>query len=452
MQPYYGTTWRGHLEPIEFTCVRCQQHVHMDDTVVLPTAGIHEDRTLQGLNPWLDPQRGQFNRFFSAIGYAMTKPVMMARGTPVNASLGRAAVFAMLINGSAYTICFGPQLLIVLLGGGAGGVGTMGAMMGFILVSSIVGMWLWGLLAHVILKLTGRTSGSMRHTYLALYYSAGANTLSAIPCMGFMFGWIWWMISAAMMLKETQRVSGLRASAAALVPPMLVVGGLVAIWIYFIGAMVVVAGRTAGTGPGFTVPGPNTGNAVVMSADARANAAQVRDAIVARASAIMGRFPAHPAELVAFHLIEPSLVLGGGVSRSTDETAKVGGQSLRDLELLPPGERLEAFQRAIAAERRDGDAPARRLGDLVLPLMGTATIDQARELRLWVLIIAEDPEPALVLPNVVAFWAIHVDGDAILVGPADAAGQLALQNAARAQANLPALPDPRELEHWKTGR
>lgn len=452
MQPYYGTTWRGHLEPIEFACVRCQARVHMDDTIVLPTAGVSEDRTLQGCNPWLDPHRGLFNKFFSSIGYAMTKPVMMARGTPVTASLGRAAVFAMLINALAYAVCFGPQLLVMLLGpggGGGAGLGPAGSLMGFILVSSIVGMWLWGLFAHVILKLTGRTSGSVRHTYLALYYSAGANTLSAIPCMGFMFGWIWWMISASIMLKETQRVSGLRASAAAIVPPMLVVGGLVAFWIYIIGAMVAVAGRAAGGGgPGFTVPGPSPAASVVMSPGGQSNAAQVRDAIIARASANMGQFPAHPAELVAYQLIEPSLVLSGA-SRSTDETAKVGGQSLRDLDLLPPGDRLEAFQRAIESETRDSEAAARRLGDLVLPSLGSLTVEQVRQHKLWVVIVAEDPQPALVLPNVVAFWAIQVDGSAVLIGPADAERLLALQNAARARADLPPLPDPRELEHWK---
>lgn len=452
MQPYYGTTWRGHLEPIEFACVRCQAHVHMDDTIVLPTAGVSEDRTLQGLNPWIDPNRGAFGKFFSAIGYAMSKPVMMARGTPITASLGRAAVFAMLVNTLAYSICFGPQLLLMLLGpgGGGGGLSNAGAMMGFILISSILGMWVWGLFAHVILKCTGRTAGTLRHTYLALYYAAGANTLSAIPCMGFLCGWVWWMISASIMLKEIQRVGGGRATAAAIVPPLLVVAGLVAFWIYIIAAAVAVAGRTAGGGGGFPGGPTFTPPTSIVMADGRSNAVQVRDVLIARTEANMDRFPQHPAELIAYQLIEPSLVIGGA-SRSTDTTAKIGGQSLRDLDLLPPGDRLEGFQRAIAVEARDGDAPARRLGDLVLPSLGTLTIDQAREHKLWVLIIAEDPGPALVLPNVIAYWAIRVDGEPVLIGPAEAPRALHLQNAARAEAGLPAIPDPRELEHWKPG-
>lgn len=448
MQPYYGTTWQGHLSPMEFACVRCGRHVHMDDTVVLPTAGIDEDRTLQGMNPWLDVRRGFFGRFFSAIGYAMTKPTVMARGTPMNASLGIAAAFAMVVNIGAYSICFGPQIAMMSAGPG-GGLGGGLTILGFCVVASIVGMWAWGLLAHVILKLTGRTAGTIRHTYLAIYYAAGANTMSALVCVGFMFGWVWWLVSATLMLKEMQRISGLRAAAAALVPPLGVLGGLMGLWVWIIAAAISSSATRTATwrssgGPGGAIVQP-------MGVDAAAGmATTVRDAIVASATANAGTFPTHPGVLIAYRQIPISSVAGGRLSRSSDETALLGGRTLRSLDLLQPGERLEAFQRAIASERQT-DAAWRRMGDLVMPSLEGVTLEQARAAGLWVMVVAPDPDRMLVAPAVPSFWVIGVDGTPTEVMPIGVNAMLAEQNAARAGVGLPALEDPRLVRHWQPG-
>ena len=45
------------LEPVEFDCVSCSNHVHMDEMVVLPTAALEEEQTQVEQMPWLDRAR-----------------------------------------------------------------------------------------------------------------------------------------------------------------------------------------------------------------------------------------------------------------------------------------------------------------------------------------------------------------------------------------------------------
>jgi hypothetical protein len=198
------------------------------------------------------------------------------------------------------------------------------------------------------------------------------------------------------------------------------------------------------------------------SMEAAGLAGKVRDAIVAGAGQNGGRFPEHPAELVAYHQIVVSQVVGSGMSRTTDETALVGGRTLRSLDLLPPGERLEAFQRAMLAEGvgesvgeatgQGGHPPAwRRLGDLLMPSLGGVTLEEAKAAGLWVLVVAEDPGRSLLQPGVGSFWAIGVEGEAVLVGPTEVDARLGEQHQIRSRLGLDGLTDPRSAGHWKPG-
>ena len=45
-QAYYGTSSQGHLRPIEFDCVSCGRHIHMDEMVMMPTDGVDEEQLL----------------------------------------------------------------------------------------------------------------------------------------------------------------------------------------------------------------------------------------------------------------------------------------------------------------------------------------------------------------------------------------------------------------------
>ena len=45
-QVYYGDGPGGHLRPIEFDCVQCGQHVHMDQMVLRPAGGFGDDNSV----------------------------------------------------------------------------------------------------------------------------------------------------------------------------------------------------------------------------------------------------------------------------------------------------------------------------------------------------------------------------------------------------------------------
>src|SRR5574341_95612 len=76
-QDYYGTGASGHLVPIEFDCVKCGRHIHMDEMVVLPTSGVEEEQTKVEHMPWLDPSRGWVKAWLSTIGMALVRPMRL---------------------------------------------------------------------------------------------------------------------------------------------------------------------------------------------------------------------------------------------------------------------------------------------------------------------------------------------------------------------------------------
>jgi hypothetical protein len=79
------------------------------------------------------------------------------------------------------------------------------------LIGMILYLLLWGVVAHAVLRVTGKTEFDLWRTYQATMYSSGANALAAIPLLGTSLGWIWWMASAVAMVKEGQKVLAARA-------------------------------------------------------------------------------------------------------------------------------------------------------------------------------------------------------------------------------------------------
>jgi hypothetical protein len=84
---------------------------------------------------------------------------------------------------------------------------------------------LWGLAAHLILRMgSDGPAYGLRHTFTTLCFASGANAINMIPCLGTYsaVGTIWWLVSAAIALKHSQKVSGLKAACAAVIPPLLI--------------------------------------------------------------------------------------------------------------------------------------------------------------------------------------------------------------------------------------
>ncbi len=242
-QSYYGTGPRGHIEPEEFDCISCGRHIHMDDMIIFPTDGVREEQTRVAHIPWLERrERGFWRGWFSTIGMALTSPLKLMRELPRETSSGQALWFAIINFFFIVTVSILPIMMLpMIIALGFWGRGSSAPVfVGFVIIGIIffaillVGVFAWVLAAHALLAITGRRAGGIELTFQAMSYSSGANIFSAIPFLGWYLGWIWWLISAVLMVKERQKIGGGRAAFAVLTPPLTILGGLIGLYIYFI--------------------------------------------------------------------------------------------------------------------------------------------------------------------------------------------------------------------------
>ena len=239
-QAYFGTSEKGHLTPSAFQCASCGQQLHMDMMILRPREGAENEQTEPVEVPWLKPRaRGLIKAWFSMLGMALFSPRRLARSLARTSSLRSALGFAALTIGLIYVIGLLPFLVFSLLGflvaSGADGIGpamarmagTVGLGLLAIVAAMILFVLLWGPVTHGMLRLTGRTEGGMKRTCLATLYSSGANAFTAIPFFGVLIGWMWWAVSAILMVTAGQKVHGARASIAVLTLPVLTVGTII---------------------------------------------------------------------------------------------------------------------------------------------------------------------------------------------------------------------------------
>ncbi len=436
-QPYYGTGQRGHLVPSAFTCVRCGRPTSMDEMVIRPAEGVEEEDTQVERMPWLDRgKRGPVRAWWSTVWMAMTGPGRLIRLMPRDAPDGRAWWFALITSGLALVGGAGVFVILPVFfsafssGGSSGltrisrGCATLGiGFLGFT-VGTLIVIALWGLLAHGVLRLTGRTRGTLGHTFQALCYSSGANALAAVPCLG-VYLWVvslpWWTVSAILMLRETHKVGGGRATVAVLPGPVLGFMGIATL-IYF-------AATSAGA------PFAGIGGAT-------AETQAVTDALLSYAEN-NGSFPRHAVELIA----DDELVSADFVASDTatyEDDVPVGGTHLGRLTFLSDDALKKTVQTAVDA--LPDTTIAHRLGDFVFTCHG---IDPAKvPPGLWLVVYSPDPDqdtgrgpPPFVVVGQGAGTTFTCLGTAALKT------QLAVQNRLRAQYNLPPLPDPSTVTH-----
>ena len=463
-QSYYGTGENGHLVPVQFACVSCGQQIHMDDMVVLPTAGVDEEETKIDPMPWLERRRkGAIKAWFATIGRALVAPGRLIRSVPIESSVGSAVWFAILTNAiillvSLTTAMVVPVILALSMsrmgpaGGGPMGPGPPGganralgmaaafggfAVGGFLFVS--VFMLLTGLVAHGLLRMTGRTASTMGRTLHAVCYSAGANVGSAVPCLGLYFGWIWWLVSAVLMVREGQRVHGGRAALAVLTTPVLGLAAFIA-WIVVSAFSATTNFAMTGTAPTQTVL-----NGLLEYADER------------------NELPEHAIQLVVGGFVTGFGLVATG-SDTFEEDVPVADTNLNKFTKLPSEDESKAVQAAIDA--LPAGTIAHRLGDFVFTYHG---IDLANaDPGLWLVVMSPDPDvnPAGSSGTVITFSgpgmtatsttssggmvvAGLVDGTSLPVPLGGFAQTLQMQNMLRAKYNLPPLPDPATVTHAK---
>ena len=242
---YYGTGHDGHLVPAAFTCVGCDKPIHMDEMVLHPAQGLEDEQTRVDVVPWLERRkRGRVRAWLATVGMALVGPGRLMRALPDRVKVAPAWWFAMLTNVLFLVASFLPFFILpTLMSFGmprAPRGGTLVFMLGFAgigllaaIVLTAIGLGLWSLITHGVLRLFAQPAATIGRTYEALCYSAGANFVLAVPCFGMYFGWIWGLVSAVIMVAERQRVGGGRATLAVLTFPVLVMVTIVGAYATF---------------------------------------------------------------------------------------------------------------------------------------------------------------------------------------------------------------------------
>lgn len=454
-QEYYGDGERGHLNPVEFDCVKCGTHVHMDEMVLSPAAGVEEARTEVEKLPWLERGRGGWwKSWFKTLGLALTAPRDAMKMTPVESSAGHAIRFFVWTQVLVLVVTFIPMLLLFAVigvigvfaggaGGGGGGPGagamagimsgTMGAMLLAAVVSVTVFFGVFTLMAHGILAITGPTFG-LKRTLHAMAYSSGANIATAAPCVGGYVGWIWWLVSAVIMVKEAHAAKWWRAVLAVVGPVVGTLAILITAYVFFVIAMM-------GT--------VNTARVSAQQLSQLATTKQLGGSLIAAAQRD-GSWPKHAAELVRDSMAMPQdFVLTGlqgtgmGVSAASKTTADlvtVGGVSLSVFQIRP----TEGQNMLIREELKaiGPEAAAYRLGDMVVCLRDSDPTDAP--MAAWLLVAWPDPSVNVGDPTTVG--VVLADGSANNIAIADFDAALKAQNELRAKAELKPLPHPRDVQ------
>ena len=255
-QDYYGMDERGHLVPRAFDCVKCKQHITMDEMIVQPTAGIAEESTQQDPLPWNDKRRRwAFTRFFSTIGWSMGRPIALGRALQREVRIGRALFFACIVSGASGAWLL-PFVVATTLGRSTSsiiydilpGVAIFLAICTFGTIATVL---LWALVAHALISMGSSAHRSVGTTISAVAYCFGPALPLAFPCIGVYFAPIallWSVIGLSIALKAAHECSLTRSILAAITIPLIGTTTLVALIIAF----VVPEFMSIRTGPAFT--------------------------------------------------------------------------------------------------------------------------------------------------------------------------------------------------------
>ncbi|MCG8403588.1 MAG: hypothetical protein MI923_00175 [Phycisphaerales bacterium] len=441
-QAYFGTSQQGHLVPAAFNCQSCNRSLHMDDMVVLPAHGLEETQTVSQGIPWLERKElGVFKALLKTIWMALISPVRLIRLAPDDGKQREAWGFALIISTLVAILGIGPFFVMsiginfMIIGGMSSG-SLLGASalimlvtMIAALISTIVFILIWGGVTQLLL---GRSALRLRYTYQALCYSAGANTASAVPCLGLYFGWIWWLVSAILMIQQTHKVSGARASLAVLAFP---VSSIILLIGLYTGFLIYVFTTTGAATPFGTFGTPTT------SPTGRAQS--VVDGLTSYATD-HAKYPTHAIELVLnYHILADDLK--SPRSATTLNKIPVAGTTLKRFSILSQPKQQRAALEMIDAVPEE--ITAHRLGDFVFVYHGVppASMDPT----LWIVICYPDPDVNKEPPSPSIVTIGKVDGTVVAIPNQRFRRQLIRQNAIRAEYGLPPLPHPRTVTHDK---
>jgi hypothetical protein len=437
---YYGTSPAGHLVPRSFSCVQCGTAIDMDEMVLTPAHGVSEDITRPIELPWLArDRRSPLVAALRTCLWALGRPTDVGRSLPGTGVLGRAWRFLILTQSAFWGAQIGAIVLLPLLvGGGATALGfALGwaiAILVFVGVTACIVVPLWGFLAHVILRGTGPTRAGTDLTLSTICFAGGANLPTIIPFVGYFLGPLWWIISAIVALRESQRVTLWRAALAILPVPIVTVGLIVAGYIGLVAWGVGMAGKAMAMrgmpgGAIVTASSPDEHAAAIHSTLCVLSAGTGRPAVDPLRAVVDGRIPLD-------YLLHPA-------SKTAPETWYISGVPLQQLPFLTRDEHNLLTNRLAALP--PSPAGALRLGDAVI-LTSPMTLYDGSTPGVWTVIVWPDPT---LNPTEDPSWTIYVadsDGTAASFSMSEFDAALQTQNVVRQGLGLPAIPHPRTVK------
>ncbi len=421
-QAYYGLGERGHLVPRAFTRTRCGRPIDMDDTVLRPAEGLDESQTQVTRVPWLEVESlGFARRYLRTVGLALVSPLKLGLALRPDSPAGMAWGFASVNVVAASAVAMAPLVLLPALMGGGGASMCFGGAVSVLIfaLGGLVALAVWGLMTHALLRLGPRPAGGLGRTYQALCYSSGANVVSAAPCLGLYIGWLWWVISAIMTVKEAQRVGTGRAIVAVAAPPVLAVTALVA---FIVGVNIWAVRTAAGTFGG--------------------GIAQTQFILPQLLSARQtGAWPRHAAQLVASGRLSARFFAEDWASGRA-RSMPVADVTLDALDSLDPPQALDVA--GSAADALPPGTVAHRLGDFVFTYHG---VDPGADGGLWVVVHWPAPEVPGPAPMGGAVAVGCADGTSLTIPAAGFPAALDAQNRLRERFGLAPLPHPEKVTH-----
>lgn len=229
---YYGTSAKGHLEPIAFECVECRAFIHMDECMLEPIGP--DDGASAMLDqqiPWIE-ERGILARWWKTVVVGAIRPRTIPAGLAGPTKLGLALGFLLvqsLIPVVAWTCCSVTLASFVFLPPPVGGappfpllplpclmVGMLGPIFNFMFAFGAAAM-LWAL--------SRGSRASFTRDLERICYASGPLLGTAIPLYGLPL-YLWWAVSSIVALTASEpknrEVSATGAVIAALVLPFFI--------------------------------------------------------------------------------------------------------------------------------------------------------------------------------------------------------------------------------------
>ena len=434
-QAYYGTGLKGHIVPEEYNCVQCGRHISMNEMVLRPALGVEEQQTQVGIMPWLQRREiGWWKGWFKTIGEGMMRPHRLMRAVPIDGTRDAwwyATATCLLV----FSLGAGLPLLVIALllfsNENSDAVDTLIAAPGSVIggtLTFLLGILLWGLTTHGVLRLSGGAAHGISRTYQALLYSIGTIAPMAVPCIGPYCGgyflWIWYAVSAIFMVSDGQRVHGGRATLAVLTFPVIM-------GILFFGGYTLLVVVALNSGRSAAAVTSVVGETRTMTMELW-NYAQNNN----------GTLPTHAIELVSANAFGTANFVSSS-SATAESDVPIADLSLDAIQYLPPNKQKLAVQSAATSLPKN--VVAHRVGDFVFTYHGINL--NSADPNLWIVIYSPDPDAAFGAALMQS--AVGTAGGNTIPLPVGAQSLLAAQNALRAQYNLPPLPDPATVTHSK---